>query len=47
MVYPGYIFLIFSYMAFVITAYKILYLGKEFGFQEQAKRIKKAVRKKH
>lgn len=45
MVYPGYIFLIFSYLVFVSAAYKILYLGKEFGFQEQAKRIKKAVKK--
>ena len=46
MMYPGYIFLILAFMVFVITAYQVLSLGKEFGFEKEAKKIEKAMEKK-
>ena len=48
LVYPKYFFLTFSYLVFVFTSYKIMRLGKQFGFKEQVKKMdfKKDVKKK-
>lgn len=37
--YPKYFLITLSYLIFVFTAYKILYLGKQFGFQPQIKKM--------
>jgi len=39
LVYPKYFFLTFSYLVFVFTSYKIMRLGKQFGFKEQVKKM--------
>ena len=44
--YPEYIFIVFAYVAFIITSYKILRLSKEFGFVEDGKKIDAIVSKK-
>lgn len=46
MLYPGYLFLTLAFLIFVITSYQILKIGKEFGFQKQSSKIKKAMEKK-
>ena len=46
MLYPGYLFITLAFLIFVITAYQILTIGKEFGFETQAKDIKKVMEKK-
>ncbi len=46
MLYPGYIFITAAFLIFVITAYQILTLGQEFGFETQAKDIKAIMEKK-
>lgn len=46
MLYPGYVFLILAFLIFVATAYQILSMGKEFGFENQAKEIKEVMEKK-
>ena len=38
-VYPKYFMISIAYLIFVFAAYKILYLGKEFGFQPQVERM--------
>ncbi len=38
-VYPKYFMISISYLIFVFAAYKILYLGKEFGFLPQVERM--------
>jgi len=43
MSYVGYIFIAASYIIFLRAAYQILSIGKEFGFQPQAMRIKTAM----
>ncbi len=45
LIYLSYIFTAVAYVAFVIAAYKILNIGKEFGFREQTSAIKKAIKK--
>lgn len=44
--YAGYIFVAVSYIVFLRAAYQILSIGKEFGFQTQALRIKSAMESK-
>jgi len=44
--YVNYILVSIIYIIFVIAAYNILFISKEFGFREQAENIKKALRKK-
>ena len=39
LVFPKYFFLTFSYLVFVFTSYKIMKLGKQFGFKEQVKKM--------
>lgn len=46
MLYPGYLFLILAFLIFVATSYQILSMGKEFGFENQAKEIKEVMEKK-
>ena len=46
MLYPGYLFITLAFLIFVITAYQILTMGQEFGFEKQAKKIKKIMEKK-
>src|SRR3989338_2964379 len=44
--YPTYAFISLAYIFFVLAAYKILMLGKEFGFQVESTNIKKLIKKK-
>lgn len=44
--YIEYLFITAAYFTFVIAAYQILYLGREFGFEEEAKEIKKVILEK-
>ncbi|PIN86415.1 hypothetical protein COV19_05015 [Candidatus Woesearchaeota archaeon CG10_big_fil_rev_8_21_14_0_10_44_13] len=44
--YLGYFFITSAYLVFVAAAYKIYYLGREFGFQKQAGRIKEAMKRR-
>lgn len=46
MLYPGYLFLTLAFLIFVVTSYQILTMGKEFGFEKQAKEITKVMEKK-
>ncbi len=45
LIYPKYFFITIAYFVFVYTSYRIFNLGKEFGFSEQASKIKKAMKK--
>jgi len=44
--YVGYIFLTLTFFMFVFAAYHILEIGKKFGFEVQAKKIKKVIEEK-
>ena len=46
MVYPEYLFITLTYIVFLFSAYKILYLGKEFGFQVESAEIAKIIKEK-
>jgi hypothetical protein len=46
MLYPGYLFLTLAFLIFVVTAYQILTMGKEFGFGQQAKKIHEVIKEK-
>ena len=46
MLYPGYLFITLAFLIFVVTSYQILTMGKEFGFQRQAKDIEKIIETK-
>lgn len=46
MIYPEYAFITMAYLTFVIASYQILYLGKEFGFEGEAKKIRQVIREK-
>lgn len=37
--YPEYIFLIFAYVAFIITSYRISKISEEFSFKDDGRRI--------
>ena len=43
MLYPGYLFIMLAFLIFVISSYQILMMGKEFGFGEQAFKIKEKI----
>lgn len=45
LVYLGYIFLMSAFFVFTIASYQIHKIGQEFGFEKEAKRIKKAMKK--
>lgn len=40
LLYPRYFLITLSYLVFVFAAYKILYLGKQFGFRQRVKEMK-------
>ncbi|MEK6904666.1 MAG: hypothetical protein AABW87_03675 [Nanoarchaeota archaeon] len=42
--YPKYIFITLAYFVFLYTSYRIFNLGKEFGFKDQAEKIRKAMK---
>lgn len=44
--YPEYIFVVFAYIAFIITSYRILKISQEFGFKEDGKKIQQLVRER-
>ncbi|MBI4452532.1 hypothetical protein HY637_03820 [Candidatus Woesearchaeota archaeon] len=44
--YPEYIFIIFAYIAFIITSFRTQKISEEFGFKEQGRRIGKLVTEK-
>ncbi|MBT4539470.1 hypothetical protein HOI26_04090 [Candidatus Woesearchaeota archaeon] len=46
LIYPRYFLITFSYLVFTFASYKILYLGKQFGFQPQVKKMKLKKKKK-
>lgn len=46
MLYPGYLFSTLAFIIFVMTAYQILTIGKEFGFKPQAKEIEMVMKKR-
>ena len=37
--YPEYIFLIFAYIGFILSSYRVLKIGEEFGFKDDGKKI--------
>ena len=45
-VFPQYLFLTSSFLVFVFASYKILSVGRVFGFQPQIKQMKKALKRK-
>lgn len=42
-VFPEYVFIAIAYLIFAAAAYRIWRIGKEFGFKEQATRIKRVM----
>lgn len=44
--YLDYLFITLAYMVFVVAAHKMYHLGKQFGFQKEANRIKNTMGKK-
>ena len=46
MLYPSYLFITLAFLIFVLTAYQILDMGKEFGFEKQAKKIEQIMKRK-
>tara|TARA_Y100000310_G_C20621882_1_gene783793 strand:- start:1041 stop:1505 length:465 start_codon:yes stop_codon:yes gene_type:complete len=46
MLYPGYFFITAAFLIFVFAAYQILVMGKEFGFNIEASKIKKIMKEK-
>tara|TARA_Y100000310_G_scaffold56220_1_gene51527 strand:- start:704 stop:1171 length:468 start_codon:yes stop_codon:yes gene_type:complete len=46
MLYPGYFFITAAFVIFVFAAYQILTMGKEFGFNMEASKIKKIMKEK-
>ncbi|MBI2140380.1 hypothetical protein HYU14_05630 [Candidatus Woesearchaeota archaeon] len=46
LLYPGYVFITMAFLIFVVTAYQILTMSKEFGFELQAQDIRKVIEQK-
>lgn len=46
MVYPKYFLISLAYIMFVLSAYKILIIAKEFGFEIEAKEIARVLKKR-
>jgi len=42
-IFPEYVFIAIAYLIFAAASYKIWRIGKEFGFREQAARIKRVI----
>lgn len=45
-IYPQYFFITLAYLTFVLAGYQILYLGKQFGFEGEAKRIREVIKER-
>lgn len=45
-IYPQYFFITLAYLTFVLAGYQILYLGKQFGFEGEAKKIREVIKEK-
>ena len=44
--YPEYIFIIFAYIAFIITSFRTQKISEEFGFKEEGKKINQLIKEK-
>ena len=44
--YPEYIFIIFAYVAFIITSFRTQKISEEFGFKEEGRKIGQLVKEK-
>ena len=44
--YPEYIFIVFAYIAFIFTSFRILKISEEYGFKEDGKKIEQIVKEK-
>ena len=44
--YPELIFIVFAYIGFIISSYRVSQLSEEFGFKEEGKEIQKLVKEK-
>ena len=44
--YPEYIFIIFAYIAFIITSFRTQKISEEFGFKEEGRKIGQLVKEK-
>ena len=44
--YPEYIFIIFAYIAFIITSLRTQKISEEFGFKAEGKKIEQIIRQK-
>ncbi len=44
--YPEYIFIIFAYIAFIITSFRTQKISEEFGFKEEGRKINQLVKEK-
>ena len=44
--YPEYIFIIFAYIAFIITSFRTQKISEEFGFKDEGRKIGQLVKEK-
>ena len=44
--YPEYIFIIFAYIAFIITSFRTQKISEEFGFKEEGRKIGQLIKEK-
>jgi|SRR3989338_6750924 len=44
--YPEYLFIVFAYLAFIVTSYRMIKISKEFGFKDEGNVIKKILESK-
>src|SRR3989344_6412492 len=44
--YPEYIFIIFAYIAFIITSFRTQKISEEFGFKEEGRKINQLIKEK-
>ena len=44
--YPEYIFIIFAYVAFIITSFRTQKISEEFGFKEEGRKIGQLIKQK-
>src|SRR3989344_4366487 len=44
--YPEYIFIVFAYIAFIITSFRVLKISEEFGFKDDGSKIKQIIKEK-
>lgn len=44
--YPEYIFIIFAYIAFIITSFRTQKISEEFGFKEEGRKIEQLIKEK-